>query len=119
MSIARAFGFALSVASSIIAAVVPSSARTIHFPDDSRRCLSTSIAPSSKVDNATACIAHNACSRTVFVTVSAYPFRARRNQMPTHARVSHWVGPGDREVFGWNSAAPNPAPECTVVETHY
>jgi hypothetical protein len=39
--------------------------------------------------------------------------------VPTHAKVSHWVGPGDREVFGWNSADPNPAPECTVVETHY
>lgn len=119
MSIARTFGIAISLSSVMIASVASSYARTIHFPDDSRRCLSTSIAPHGKIDNASACIAHNSCSRTVFATFDAFPFRARHNHIASHARVSHWVGPGDREVFGWNSAEPNPAPECTVVETHY
>jgi hypothetical protein len=119
MSIARTFSIALSLPAVMIASVVSSSARTIHFPDDSRRCLSTSIAPNGKIDNASACIAHNSCSRTVFATFDAYPFRARRNHNPAHARVSHWVGPGDREVFGWNSANLKPAPECVIVETHY
>jgi len=119
MSSARAVGVALCGSSAIIAAVVPLSARTIHFPDDSRRCLSTSIAPNGKIDNASACIAHNSCSRTVFATFDAYPFRVRHNHVPTHVKISHWMGPGDREVFGWNSADPNTAPECTVVDTHY
>lgn len=119
MSIARAVGVALCGSSAIIAAVVPLSARTIHFPDDSRRCLSTSIAPNGKIDNASACIAHNSCSRTVFATFDAYPFRVRHNHIPTHVKISHWVGPGDREVFGWNGKNLNPVPECAVVETHY
>jgi hypothetical protein len=120
MSISPAsFGAALFVLPAIMIGRVPSPARTIHFPDDSRRCLSTSIAPNGKIDNASACIAHNSCSRTVFATFDAYPFRARHNHMPAHARVSHWVGPGDREVFGWNGASLKPAPECVIVETHY
>ena len=114
-----AFAVALPVLSALIADVVPSSARTIRFPDDSRRCLSTSIGPNGKIDNASACIAHNSCSRTIFATFEAYPFRARHNQVPTHARVSHWIGPGDREVFGWNGANLKPAPECAIIETHY
>jgi hypothetical protein len=120
MSISPAsFGAALFVLSATMIGTVPSSARTIHFPDDSRRCLSTSIAPNGKIDNASACIAHNSCTRTVFATFDAYPFRARHNHVATHAKVSHWVGPGDREVFGWNGANLKPAPECVIVETHY
>lgn len=119
MSIAPAFGIVLSILPAFIAGVVPSSARTIHFPDDSRRCLSTSIAPHGKVDNASTCLAHNSCTRAIFATFDAYPFYARRNQVPIHVQVSHWVGPGDREVFGWNSANPDPTPKCIVLETHY
>jgi hypothetical protein len=118
-SVARTFCIALPVLAALIAGVVPSPARTIHFPDDSRRCLSTSIAPNGKVDNASACIAHNSCSRAIFATFDAYPFHARRNQAPMHAKVSHWVGPGDREVFGWNDANLKAAPECVIIETHY
>jgi hypothetical protein len=120
MSIARAFAVvALPVLSAVIAGVFPSSARTIRFPDDSRRCVSTSLVPNNKVDSASACIAHNTCSRAIFATFDAYPFHVRRNRVPIHAKVSHWVGPGDREVFGWNGVNLKPAPECVVVETHY
>ncbi len=118
-SIARACCIELSVLSAVIVGITAASARTIHFPDDSRRCLATSIAPNGNIDNAAACIAHNSCSRAIFATVDAYPFWARRNQAPIHVKVSHWVGPGDREVFGWNTANPNPTPKCIVVETHY
>jgi hypothetical protein len=120
MSIAPAgFSLTLFALATMVACVVPSPARTIHFPDDSRRCLSTSIAPNGKIDDALACIAHNSCSRSIFATFDAYPFRARHNHVPAHAKVSHWIGPGDREVFGWNGANLKPAPECVIVETHY
>ena len=120
MSIVRpVLSVALLVAATIVVDTVPSAARTIRFPDDSRRCLSTSIAPNAKIENALACIAHNSCSRSIFATFDAYPFRARHNHTPAHAKVSHWIGPGDREVFGWNDANQKPAPECTIVETHY
>jgi hypothetical protein len=94
-------------------------ARTIDISKETRRCLSTSIAPSSKHQNALACVAHNACSRTIVATFDAYPFHARRTDAPMHAKVSHWIRPGDSEVFGWNSTNPLPAPECSVLESHY
>src|ERR1700759_5182333 len=97
----------------------PAQARTINLSKHSRGCLSTSIAPSEKIRGTTACIAHNSCSRKVFATFDAYPFHARKTETPVHARVSHWVGAGDSEVFGWTTANPTPAPECRVLETHF
>jgi len=94
------------------------SARTINMGDRSRACLSTSIAPRN-VDQSSACIAHNSCERTVFATFDAYPLHSRRTDAPVHVKVSHWLKPGDSEVFGWNSADPKPAPECRVLETHF
>jgi hypothetical protein len=93
--------------------------RTINLGDGSRRCLSTSIAPSSKVQNAAACIAHNSCARTIFATFDAYPLHSPRTDASAHVKVSHWLKPGDNEVFGWNSASPSPAPECSILETHF
>src|SRR3974390_3006691 len=97
----------------------PALARKINLGDDSRSCLSTSIAANARVANASACVAHNSCARTVFATFDAYPFHARRADAPIHAKVSHWLKPGDNEVFGWKDAGPNPARECSVIETHY
>jgi hypothetical protein len=97
----------------------PALARRINLGDDSRRCLSTSIAASPRIANASACVAHNSCQRTVFATFDAYPLRVRRAETPIHAKVSHWIKPGDNEVFGWKDAETNPAPECSVIETHY
>ena len=93
-------------------------ARTINMGDRSRACLSTSIAPRN-VGQSAACIAHNSCERTVFATFDAYPLHSRRTDTPVHVKVSHWLRPGDNEVFGWNSADPKPAPECRVLETHF
>jgi hypothetical protein len=97
----------------------PARARNINLGDDSRNCLSTSIVANRSLQNSSACIAHNSCARTVFATFDAYPLHARHAQTPVHAKVSHWLKPGDNNVFGWNSAEPKPAPECSVVETHY
>ena len=96
----------------------PASARTINMGDRSRTCLSTSIAPRN-VGQSAACIAHNSCERTVFATFDAYPLHSRRTDAPVHAKVSHWLKPGDNEVFGWNSADPKPAPECHILDTHF
>lgn len=96
----------------------PVLARTINLSKDSLRCLTTSIAPSNKLQNALACVAHNACGRTIFATFDAYPFHARRTDAATHAKVSHWIKPGDSEVFGWNSTNPTQAAECSVLESH-
>jgi hypothetical protein len=110
----------VALTGTIVAVVVePVLARTIDLSKAPRRCLSTSIAPSNRSQNASACIAHNSCHRTIFATFDAYPFHARKTDAPVHAKVSHWVSPGDSEVFGWNSLNPTPLPECRVLETHY
>ena len=98
-----------------MATTLPS--RKINFADDSRSCLSISIAANHKVQNSTACIAHNSCTRAIFATFDAYPFRPPRAEAPIRAKVSHWVRPGDNVVFGWNSAESKP--ECSVLESHY
>jgi hypothetical protein len=97
----------------------PLLARRINLGDDSRRCLSTLVVPNPKLPNGSACVAHNSCARAVYATFDAYPLHARRAAAPLHAKVSHWLKPGDNEVFGWKDAPTNPAPECSVVETHY
>jgi hypothetical protein len=108
------------VAGSAMAAIVePAPARTIDISKGTRHCVSTSIAPSNRLQNAAACIAHNSCGRTIYASFDAYPLHSRKTEVPIHARVSHWIKPGDSEVFGWNSANPTPAPECRVLETHY
>jgi hypothetical protein len=120
MSKSRLFGVGLFTLTGLMvtAGAEPVLARTINIAKDSRGCLSTSIAPSNKLQNALACVAHNSCSRTIYATFDAYPFHARRTEAPMHAKVSHWIKPGDSEVFGWNSANPIPAPECSVLESH-
>jgi hypothetical protein len=75
-------------------------ARKINFADDSRSCLSISIAANHKVQNSTACIAHISCTRAIFATFDAYPVRPPRADAPIRAKVSHWVRPGDNVVFG-------------------
>jgi hypothetical protein len=105
--------FALAVAGG------PAFARKVGIADDSRRCISTSIGPHHKLANASACIAHNSCSRTIFASFDAYPFHARQGAAPAHAKVTHWLEPGDNEVFGWNSSTPLPQPECKVLDSHY
>lgn len=102
----------------ITAAAHPAFARKITIADDSRRCISTSIGSHPKLSNASACMAHNSCSRIIFATFDAYPFHARRGDAPAHAKVSHWLEPGDNEVFGWNSAE-HTGPECRVLDSHY
>src|SRR5215813_12376834 len=62
---------------------------------------------------------HPALAREILATFDAYPFHPPRAEAPIRARVSHWVRPGDNVVFGWNSAEPKPAPECSVLESHY
>lgn len=94
-------------------------ARTIDISRGPRHCLTTSIVPSNRLKDASTCIAHNSCNRTVFATFDAYPFRARKKDAAVHAKVSHWVSPGDSEVFGWNSTSAAPTPECRVLEMHH
>jgi hypothetical protein len=103
----------------IVAGVAPGFGRTINLGDRSRHCLSTSIVPSSKARNAAACVARNSCDRAVFATFDAYPLHSRRSGASVHVKVSHWLKPGDNEVFGWDSANPAPAPECNILETHF
>jgi hypothetical protein len=103
----------------LLAAGHPAFARRITIADDSRQCISTSIGPHHKLANASACIAHNSCRRTIFASFDAYPFHARHGEAPTHAKVTHWLEPGDNEVFGWNSAAPATRLECKVLDSHY
>jgi hypothetical protein len=97
----------------------PVLARNINLGDDSRRCLATSIIANRSLQNTSACVAHNSCARMVFASFDAYPLHAHHARTPIHAKVSHWLKPGDNDVFGWNSAEPKPAPECSVIETHY
>jgi hypothetical protein len=94
-------------------------ARTINLGDDSRGCISTSIVVREKPHAGSVCVARNSCARLVFAAFDAYPLRARHGHGPIHARVSHWLKPGDNDVFGWKGADATAAPECSVVETHY
>jgi len=56
---------------------------------------------------------HNACERTIFATLDAYPFYPRRTEPPVHGKVSHWLKAGETEVFSWNSANPIPNQSAT------
>jgi hypothetical protein len=94
-------------------------ARNINLGDDSRGCLSTSIVARHKPRAGSACVAHNSCARMVFATFDVYPLRVRRGHAPIRTKVSHWLRPGDNDAFGWGGAEPTPAPECSVIETHY
>lgn len=85
----KLLGFAVLV---LVVGGQPALARKINLDDNSRRCLSTSIVPNPRLQNASACVAHNSCSRTVFA--DAYPFHARRAEAPTHAKVSRWLKTG-------------------------
>jgi hypothetical protein len=103
----------------LVACGQPALARTINLGDDSRRCVSTSIVVREKPHPGSACVARNSCARLVFAVFDAYPLRARHGHAPIHARVSHWLKPGDNDVFGWRDAEATATPECSVVETHY
>jgi len=93
-------------------------ARTINLGDDSRGCVSTSIVGREKPQAGSACVARNSCARVVFASFDAYPLRTRHGQAPIRASISHWLKPGDNDVFGWRGAEAA-APECSVIETHY
>jgi hypothetical protein len=103
----------------LVVAGQPAMARKINLGDDSRTCLSTSIVARDKPRAGSVCVARNSCARTVFATFTAYPLQTRHGQAPIRAKVSHWLKPGDNDVFGWAGAEPAPAPECSVIETHY
>ena len=94
-------------------------ARRIAVTGDARACVSSSVVLNDELKGNFICLLHNACERTIFVTVDAYPFYARRAEPPVRAKVSHWLKPGDNQVFGWNGVSPTPSPECTVVDSHY
>jgi hypothetical protein len=94
-------------------------ARRIAVTGDARACVSSLVIPSYELKGNSTCLVHNACERTIFATVDAYPFYARRSEPPVHAKVSHWLKPGDNQVFGWNGVSPTPKPECTLVDSHY
>jgi hypothetical protein len=94
-------------------------ARRIAVTGDARACVSSSVVLNYELKGASICLLHNACERTIFATIDAYPFYARRSEPPVHAKVSHWLKPGDNQVFGWNGVSPTPKPECNVVDSHY